>query len=155
PADPTNTVLHAWNKVNLDGDWHVIDATSANLIINQSYEVFTYKFFLITDQQMEEHYIATSHLDIVADTPYNYYQERTFAIDGVTHDYYIESQEELDALFTHYAALDQYEKTMDAYIAFDYGDSINDELLEALGESGLSTITPILSGDVLIFFVSE
>lgn len=155
PADPTNTVLHAWNKVNLDGDWHVIDATSANLIINQTYEVFTYKFFLITDQQMEEHYLATSHLGIIADTPYSYYQERTFTVDDVTYDFHIESQEELNALLTHYEQTGQLTKTQDAYIAFDYGESINDELIAALGESGLSSIIPILSGNVLIFFVTH
>jgi uncharacterized repeat protein (TIGR02543 family) len=155
PADPENTVLHAWNKVNLDGDWYVIDATSANLIINQAYEVFTYKFFLITDEMMEEYYIATSHLDIIAATPYNHYQQRTFVVDGITYDFYIESQEELNALLRYYEEVDHLDKTQDAYIAFDYGEEIDDELIAALGETGLATIRPIITGNILIFFVTE
>jgi uncharacterized repeat protein (TIGR02543 family) len=150
PADPTNTILHAWNKVNINGAWHVIDATSANLIINGTYEFFNYKFFMVTDAVMETSYIQTSHSDILAVTPYNHYETVTFTIDDQTHDRVITSQEELDILFDYIYETGLLTHTIDVMIGFDVGESIIDEIQTSLNRSGLSTILPVVSGNILI-----
>ena len=45
---------HAWNKVYVNGNWFVLDATHGNTLVSSfidSKEILTYKNFLITDQQ--------------------------------------------------------------------------------------------------------
>lgn len=150
PANPANTILHAWNKVRINGVWYVIDATSANLIINGTYEFFNYRLFMVTDAVMAQRYVQTSHLDVIADTPYNHYENIFFTEGDVVYDHVIDSQAELNALFRYYDSLDRPQSTIDVMINFDYGESLDEELLAALSETSMTTILPVISGDLLI-----
>lgn len=90
---------HAWNKVKVDGQWYIVDATWGDLtmgftyktggIIGGStntdyYELGLHNYFLVTDsfvkdnheEEVENYYPKTATL------PYNHYQRQTFSYNG-------------------------------------------------------------------------
>ena len=51
---------HAWNKIYVDGNWYVIDATSDGTIVGEN-EVLSYEHFMISEAIMKEKYICPDH----------------------------------------------------------------------------------------------
>ena len=67
---------HAWNRVYLEHNWYVVDATHAD-IITGDYEVFSNQQFMITDLVKEKYGFKSDNFsDFTADTEYNYYVEQ-------------------------------------------------------------------------------
>ncbi|TVP95872.1 MAG: hypothetical protein EA374_03055 [Acholeplasmatales bacterium] len=154
PADPSNTVLHAWNKVLLGETWHIIDATSGNTLlfsVEETREMFSHAFFLIDQETMENHYIATSHLDVIAEGGIDMYAWLTFEVDGAVHSRIIDSQEALNQAFRYAVTFTDPTMTFDVRLAFDYGDDFSDALQSAMAASGFGSVRFNKIGDILIF----
>ena len=65
---------HAWNRVQLNGEWYVLDATHADIHVNES-EVFSYSQFLITDaEKTHRGYESSDFSDCPATTDFNVYE---------------------------------------------------------------------------------
>ena len=97
---------HAWNKVKVDGQWYIVDATWGDLttgftykmggILSGStktdyYELGLHNYFLVTDsfvkdnheEEVENYYPKTASL------PYNHYEQQTFSYNGNNVDAYL------------------------------------------------------------------
>lgn len=71
---------HAWNRVILDGKWYVLDATHADVHVENN-EIFTYSQFLITDaDKTGRGYTATGYGDCAAVTEFNVFENIKFTI---------------------------------------------------------------------------
>lgn len=154
PADPTNTVLHAWNKVLLGETWHIIDATSGNTLligVEETREMFSHAFFLIDQETMENHYIATSHLDVFAEGGIDVYSLLTYELEGETYTRLIESQEDLNRAFRYAAMFEDMNMTFDVRLAFDYDDDLSQAIQSAMAAAGFGSVRFNLLGDVLVF----
>lgn len=144
-APESVSVGHAWNKVRVDGEYYIIDATSGGTIVRDD-EVLTHKYFMLSDSKFKEltakgtelegnyfvGYEGTSHVDKVAQTDYNVYLDIVIEYELTQFDMVISSQEELNTLFEIYKEMkDEYTTksfTIDVYIDFDYGGDITDEI---------------------------
>ncbi len=139
--------LHAWNKVRLDNQWYIVDATSGGTIQGDTYEVLNHNFFLITESQMENYYYCQS-TPIDAFGAYDYYKETKFTYEDNSYDLFIDSQDELATILKYYVENASEQETFDFKIGYDYGTSINDELSLAIPEG--ATIKFFMDLDVLV-----
>lgn len=96
---------HAWNKVKVDGQWYIVDATWGDLTMGFTYkiggvfgstntdyyELGLHNYFLVTDsfvkdnheEEVENYYPKTATL------PYNHYEQQKFSYNGNTVDAYL------------------------------------------------------------------
>ncbi len=138
---PAEGVGHAWNKVKIDGEFYIIDATSGGTIIDNS-EALTHKYFMISEDKYKNltahdefaGYIGTTHTDKVAESDdYNVYESITVMYGATVFDMVITTQDELNALVViakEYSENPEYEGrnfTLDALVTFDYGEDLADE----------------------------
>ena len=66
---------HAWNRVQVNGNWFVLDATHGDIHVNDS-EVFSYNQFMITDAEKNRRgYTSTDFSDCPATTDFNVYEK--------------------------------------------------------------------------------
>lgn len=66
---------HAWNRVQVNGNWFVLDATHGDVHVNDS-EVFSYNQFMITDaEKTRRGYPSTDFSDCPATTDFNVYEK--------------------------------------------------------------------------------
>jgi transglutaminase-like putative cysteine protease len=126
-------VGHAWNKVKIDGQWFVVDATWGNTSTNgNSNEFLSYQDFMISDETKESYNCQPSNYiyqGIAATGENKYYENNGFVYNEVYYDFIIESQTELDILIKYCASYESIENyTVNFLIVFDYGDNFNDEL---------------------------
>lgn len=102
---------HAWNKVYTGGKWYVVDATNGEgkMTVNAvSYGVINYQYYLITDAIYDNFYVATNFTGstYLANTEYDFYAEKygTYLENDI--DLVIDSQTELNTLFSYLKTLD-------------------------------------------------
>ena len=126
-----NGAGHAWNKVYLNGKWYIADATSDGTIINNSFEVLTYKYFLIKESQYQEKYTGEVYQNIICDSEINIYEYQNFIHQGNTYDFVVKSQEELNILVAYLNDNDTSNQTIEFKIDFDFGESCLDEISKA------------------------
>ena len=126
-----NGAGHAWNKVYLDGKWYIVDTTSDGTIINCMFEILSYEYFLIDEKTMEIKYTANEYKELVCDTTYNIFKNFTYKLNDIENDFYVESFEELVDVIKYYENLPLSNKTIQFYLAFDYGTSCIDEIQNA------------------------
>jgi hypothetical protein len=92
---------HAWNKIYIDGEWYIVDATWGGTTIDDS---INYKYVMMTDAEFSAYYSFGTNRPIIygeyerARNNYNYYAN-TF-ING--YDTYINSIAELITLLNSY-----------------------------------------------------
>ncbi len=138
---------HAWNKVYLDGDWYIVDATSDGTVVGESYEVLSYEFFLIDEASYSTRYIAENRQSILCEKTYDYYGENGFTLGGASYDFVIVSQEELTALIRYLDLFQDPFVSLECRIELAFGVSIEDELQEAINEADADGRYGYLGGD--------
>lgn len=141
---------HAWNKVKLDGIWYVIDATHGGRVVNNSIEILVHDLFLVKDEVLLSEYVQRDYQNIEATTTKNYYQNMNYTYLDVNHDYYINSQEELNDIIAYYLSLDRKDATIDFFIAFDYGTDLNDELENAFKDTSVSGYSNLVENNICV-----
>lgn len=94
---------HMWNKVYLNGTWYGIDATHADLgIQNGGKELFTNTAFLFTDTyKTSKGYTADNYTEFEAKTTINAYDKIKFTYNDTQYDLFIDNQNELNALINY------------------------------------------------------
>lgn len=127
---------HAWNKVYVNGEWYIVDATSDGTIIDGNYEILSYKYCLVDESIIEKTYVAKGYEHIVCDKTLNIYEEKKFTYNGDTYDFNIESMEELVVLIKYFEEVATEKTTIEFKLTFDYGDSCKDEINKAYQDAG-------------------
>ncbi|MBE6131078.1 MAG: hypothetical protein E7183_05090 [Erysipelotrichaceae bacterium] len=142
-----NGLGHAWNKVYLDGNWYIVDATSDGIIVNNSFEVLSYQYFLITEEKMNEKYTGSMRNNIVCEKNYEAYKNIYYS----NNDFYIESFDELVEILKYYENLNPKNYTIELKIAFNYGSSIIDDIQNAYNILKLpASFSHIINDDILM-----
>lgn len=131
-----DTYNHAWNKVRINNYWYVVDATSGGVII-QNNEVLNHKYLLVNDDFYGSKYVSNNYTNFVSYGEYDIYQEMYYTTDK---DFNITSQKELNDIIKWYLTNFNSDTTIDMRISFDYGDSFEDELLEAIRINNIKDI---------------
>ena len=133
-----NGAGHAWNKVYIDGIWYIADATSDGTIIGNEYEVLSYNYFLISEDEYSIKYTETSNTNIICDSKVDIYENMTFTYKGSLYDYVIESQEELNDIVGYLYSGQTGNCTIEFELAFNYGNDLMDEIQTAFRNNNLS-----------------
>lgn len=133
-----NGLGHAWNKVYIEGNWYIIDATSAGVVINEEFEILSYKKFLISEENMSVSYIPRDNQNVICTKNYDVYKKSNFNYENTNYDFEIGSIEELVTIIKYFDLLDYEHKSIEFKIVFNFGDSIVDELQEALSLSNIN-----------------
>lgn len=146
-ADNPTGLGHAWNKVYLDGDWYIVDATSDGTVVGESYEVLSYEFFLIDEESYSARYIAENRQNIVCEKKYDYYTENGFTVSGVCYDFVIVSLSELTQLVSYLDSFQEPFVSLECRVDFAIGETLTDELQEAINASLADGRYGYLGGD--------
>ncbi len=146
-ADNPEGLGHAWNKVYLDGDWYIVDATSDGTVVGESYEVLSYECFLIDEASYSARYIAKNRQSIPCEKKYDYYTENGFTVGGVAYDFSISSLFELTKLITYLDSFNENAVSVEIRVDFAIGFSIEDELQEAINQAQADGRYGYLGGD--------
>lgn len=142
---------HAWNKVYLDGKWYIVDVTSDGTIINNSYEILSYQYFLISEDKMNKRYIGENFSNIICDGDYDNYKLMNYILEGKINDFYIESFDELVEMIKYFESSNANNNTIEFKICFDFGSSIIDDIQNAYNKLHIqSTFSHISSDDIFI-----
>ncbi len=77
---------HAWNKVQLMGDWYLSDSTWGNKAVSsdsRDYEYVSYEYFLFSDAMREygDNYESNEYKFYIADGEYDYYKGYKLQLD--------------------------------------------------------------------------
>lgn len=150
-----NGAGHAWNKVYLDGKWYIVDTTSDGTIINSKFEILSYEYFLIDEKTMEIKYTANEYKELVCDTTYNIFKNISYKLNDIENDFYVESFEELVDVIKYYETLTLNNKTIQFYLAFDYGTSCIDEIQNAYLKLHLPVSFSHIIKDNIITIIKE
>ena len=129
---------HAWNKVYVDGKWYIADATSDGTIIGGEFEVLSYKYFLISEEEFKVKYTGTNRTNIICNSTYDIYTNMSFTYNEANHDYVISSQEELNNLIAYVYSNTNTNITVEFKLAFDYGNEVTDEISKAYKANNIS-----------------
>lgn len=74
-------VLHAWNRVCLDGEWYQVDATWNDPLPDKGNSV-SHMYFNVTDDIMDdEHTWEKDDFEACNSTEYNYYELNNYVVD--------------------------------------------------------------------------
>ena len=148
----TGAQNHAWNKVCIDGKWYVVDATSGGSIINDSYEVLTHRFFLITDEDFGTIYTEDGkyYPDFKAEGEYDYYDNYKYSYDGHEYKLRCTSKSDLVRVLRWFKDNATTNYTCDVELDFSYGD-FSSLMSSALAEARYeSSVVYSLNGKILL-----
>lgn len=149
----TGDVNHAWNKICINNNWYVVDATSGGTIINSSYEILTHNFFLVTDEYFANYYHEDGRYypEFKATGEYDYYQNFGYRYNDVDYKFYCATVNDLANLLKYYNSITGTNITLDVELGFDYGASISDELTDAQKAAKISgSFTYTTDGAILL-----
>lgn len=130
-----NGAGHAWNKVYIDGDWYIVDATSGGTIVSNKYELLTYKFLLTSEEIFNNYYIGETFTNLKCNKVIDNYKDKTFEYNYLTRDFVINSQEELNEIVGYLYSVQTKEVSIEFKPTFNYGDSLTDEITKAFKEN--------------------
>lgn len=131
------TENHAWNKVKINNQWYIVDATWGNTGIrfkSDNYEYLNFEHFLISDEtKFSQNCTDTTYNNILCLENMVYYKTTQYPVTdkNLNADYYIENTEELFDLLYHCVIITNGElsgKTVNFYAALNYGATLSDEL---------------------------
>ncbi len=148
---------HAWNKIRIQSQWYIVDATSGGTIIDNNYEILTHKFFMIPTSYYEKYYTETGKFNsgITCDKKINYYEKYYY---NETSNLVCRSQNDIVKALNYFKSLNLSSGTIEVYIDFNYGSSLNDEISFAISTSGLSNVSYTWdpnSGDNVLTFIKK
>ena len=146
-------VGHAWNKININGNWYIIDATSGGIIVNEKFEILSYQYFLISENTMSLKYKSNNFVELVCNNDYDYYNNFNYVNINKTTDFLIESQEELNELVKYFENIDSKNQTIEFKVTFDFGKSISDEIQKAYSKLNITTQYSIIGGSNIFVLV--
>ena len=145
-------VGHAWNKVYVDGAWYIVDVTSDGTIINNQFEVLSYKYFLIDEVTYSKEYTGNTYTNIECNKKIDIYELSKF--NGF--DLKIDSQEELNKLVAYFNKGDNKKYTFEFELAFDFGESCLDEIKAAYNANSIvATYSYIDNGNIFMLIKQE
>lgn len=79
-----NKVAHAWNTVELDGDWYQVDVTWDDPVSTNGSNKKTYAYLNLTNDEMKlDHMWDTNAYKVALGTKYNYYILNNHAVYGI------------------------------------------------------------------------
>lgn len=139
PSDNPYGAGHAWNKINIDGKWYIVDATSDGTIIGQ-HEILSYKYFLVSDDVMKQKYTAINYDNIICNNNYNYYTNYHFTYDNKQYDFSISSFEELKIILAYFYSNSNNDITIEFEIKYDYEGNLGSEINKALHSIGIAPL---------------
>ena len=123
---------HAWNRVQIDGKWYVVDSTHADVHVSDN-EVFSYAQFMITDEQKAYlGYSSDDFSELTATEEFNVFTVVTFTYGDNEYDLVIDSKAELKSLLLYGRTNKTFgeDLTVDFYVfsdkVSDYDDWKND-----------------------------
>lgn len=80
----TSKGLHAWNRIELDGEWYLADCTWGVASYPQSiipeYEAFTHAYFLVSEDEIGDTHTPTYQVSNEQTTSYDFYQNTIVSI---------------------------------------------------------------------------
>ena len=146
------SVNHAWNKICINNNWYVVDATSGGTIVNGEFEIMTHSFFLVTDEYYKDFYREDGEYfdGIVANGEYNYYKNNGYTYNGQYNDFSCQSVDEMSNILKWFKSFQNNKSTIEMEINFDCNGEIKDELGIAQSSAKLYDISYMFDGKVLI-----
>lgn len=130
---------HEWNKVYIDGNWYIVDATSGGTIIADEFEVLTYEYLLTSEEKYQEHYTGETYTELKCKNEIDIYSLMEFEYENITYDYVVKSQQELNKIVDYLYSVNVSNISIEFRPTFDYGDSLLDEIEEAFKENSIYT----------------
>ena len=144
----TGTEAHAWNKVNIDGEWYIVDATWGRVsgYVNHSYFLIPEKDAVSSHVENVKRYGDVAVIDTIAEGDYDFYASEYMSttILGKTYDMRAESEKEFLSTFSALKASDN--NILEFKLNFDYGD----DLPTLIGKTNTACSYYKLNGGVLI-----
>lgn len=104
--------LHAWNKVNIKGEWYNVDVTADAVhysVGSSNYKQIAHGFMLVCDKTLSDfepnghEFVGTS---FTAQSDYDYFSNSIVQIGSRTFPAVVKTQAELNAIFSSVYALD-------------------------------------------------
>ena len=132
---------HAWNKVYLDGKWYVIDVTSDGTVVNDSYEILSYEFFLVKEEKMYDKYIPDNFIDYVCDSDYDIYEKLRFTYNNNKYSLVVHNFEELKILMRFF----EENAKVNTTLQFKFAYSNAENYLNEIGKAYLAVKKPFSS----------
>lgn len=129
---------HAWNKVYVNDNWYIVDATSDGTILNNAFEVLSYKFFLIDEKTHQTSYTGNNFTSIECQNNINIYENTFFTYNNKIYDFNITSQDELNILVAYFEKENIKYSTIEFKINFEYGESCLDEIKSAYQNNNIN-----------------
>ena len=145
---------HAWNKICIHNNWYVVDATSGGTIINNSYEVLTHRFFMITDEDYSSVYTEDGkyYSYIKALGEYDYYDKYTYHYDYRDSKFKCESRNDLVRVLRWFKSVDATNTTIDIELAFEYTGETSVLVSSAMTEAHYSSsVNYSVDGNIVMF----
>ena len=130
----TSGVRHAWNKVLIDNDWYIVDATSGGTIVNGTNEILTHKFLLIDENTYAPYYVeeVDELKNFKALGKYNFYEHKEVGEGHLS--LLVNNEDDLKKVIEYLIDNGTTNTTLDCYLNFDYGTGISDEVQRALNK---------------------
>ena len=126
--------------------------TSDGTIINNQFEVLSYKYFLIDEITYSKEYTGNTYANIECNKKIDIYELSKF--DGF--DLKIDSQEELNKLVAYFNKGSNKEYTFEFELAFDFGESCLDEIKAAYNANSIvATYSYIDNGNIFMLIKQE
>lgn len=151
---------HAWNKVQIDGEWYVCDCTWGDFTVQlmrggAAREAASHAYFLVTDADIADTHTEDEHgsFPATAKTRYPWYDDVTIAVGEFETDIHLESslgvrvQAEIQRLVSYMTSLAEQTdpsynvgengRTSSPYLAFEIvADAIYGTMMDATGLFG-------------------
>lgn len=160
-AGENNAPGHAWNKVAIDGEWYVCDATKGAVIIKPSEgsadkpaQMLSHRQFMLTDDEKKAlGDLGEQHADKKAETSYNFFGKEKFSWDKEEYDFIIDSKDELEILMKAFQALTEkrpgVKQTAEFKMVENTKKNLETWLGEILSDLGIETSATSDEGDII------
>lgn len=143
-------VGHAWNKVYVDGDWYIVDATSDGTIIGGTHEVLSYAYFMISEATMKQKYTGKDYETYVCNKDYNIFEDQEIFVSGEYHSLSVKDNNELAEVFRYLKDNGESGVTIQVYLDYEFSDvsiELSKASTKALYFSGYSQVN---SGNIVM-----